>query len=167
MDFEATIEKTLLDLSNRFQIRKVLFDPYQMQASAQRLAKLGIKIEEFPQSSPNLTAASQNCLIDRGRGSCSYPDAAMRLAVARAIAVETPRGWRISKEKASHKIDVVVALAMACHAAVQSQSEPLFDASFDWVDSPTPMNPEDAAQAEADENARWRLAQYLRQVGVR
>jgi hypothetical protein len=27
-----------------------------------------------------------------------------------AVAVETPRGWKISKEKQSHKIDVVVAL---------------------------------------------------------
>jgi len=43
---------------------------------------------------------------------------AVRLAISRAVAVETSRGWRISKEKASHKVDVVVALAMACHAAV-------------------------------------------------
>ena len=28
------------------------------------------------------------------------------------------RGWRIAKEKASHKIDVVVALAMSAHGAV-------------------------------------------------
>ena len=31
------------------------------------------------------------------------------------------RGWRITKEKQSHKIDVVVALAMAAHACVQRQ----------------------------------------------
>ena len=48
----------------------------------------------------------------------------MRLAVSRAIAVETTRGWRISKTTAAHKIDVVVALAMACHAAVKGQAEP-------------------------------------------
>ena len=30
-----------------------------------------------------------------------------------------PRGWKISKEKVSHKIDVVVALAMATLGAVQ------------------------------------------------
>jgi hypothetical protein len=34
------------------------------------------------------------------------------------VAKETPRGWKISKEKQSHKIDAVVALAMACYAAV-------------------------------------------------
>jgi hypothetical protein len=42
----------------------------------------------------------------------------MRLSVSRAVAIESPRGWRITKEKQSHKIDVVVALAMACHAAI-------------------------------------------------
>ena len=54
----------------------------------------------------------------------------MRLAASRAVAVETSRGWRISKEKQSHKIDVIVALAMACHAAVQGSSEPYFDRSY-------------------------------------
>ena len=33
--------------------------------------------------------------------------------------METPRGWRIAKEKQAHKIDVVVALAMAVLGAVQ------------------------------------------------
>ena len=60
LDFELTIEAYLLDLKRRFQVRSVLFDPYQMQSTAQRLAKGGLSIEEFPQSSPNLTAASQN-----------------------------------------------------------------------------------------------------------
>jgi hypothetical protein len=48
----------------------------------------------------------------------------MRLAVSCAVALETSRGWKISKEKATHKIDVVVALAMACHATVQGQAAP-------------------------------------------
>jgi hypothetical protein len=46
----------------------------------------------------------------------------MRLAISRAVAIETPRGWRIAKEKQAHKIDVVVALAMACHAATLGQA---------------------------------------------
>jgi hypothetical protein len=37
-----------------------------------------------------------------------YPNANIRLAMSRTIAVEVPRGWRISKEKQSHKIDVVI-----------------------------------------------------------
>ena len=59
LDFELAIERTLLDLSRRFEVRKFWFDPYQMQTSAQRLQREGIKIEEFPQSVPNLTGAAR------------------------------------------------------------------------------------------------------------
>jgi phage terminase large subunit-like protein len=122
LDFEATIERTLLDLSKRYNIVRVLFDPYQMVATAQRLTRAGLQIEEFPQSPANLTATSQNLfeLINAGDLVC-YPDAGMRLAISRAVAVETSRGWRIAKEKQSHKIDVVVALAMSALAAVRGQ----------------------------------------------
>jgi phage terminase large subunit-like protein len=121
LDFERTIEQTLLDLHKRFAIRQILFDPYQMRASAQRLLKRGLKIEEFPQSSPNLTAASQNLyeLIEAG-SLAVYPSPDIRLAISRAVAIETPRGWRIGKDKQTHKIDVVIALAMAAYAAVSS-----------------------------------------------
>jgi phage terminase large subunit-like protein len=124
LDFEAAVENTVRDLRLRFRIMRVLFDPWQMQATSQRLAREGIRIEEFPQSVPNLTAASQNLFeLIQGRNLVLYPDAAMRLAVSRAAALETARGWRIAKEKQSHKIDVIVALAMAAHAAVQGQAK--------------------------------------------
>ena len=85
----------------------------------------------------NLTAASQNLyeLINTQSIVC-YPDSGMRLAVSRAIALETGRGWRIAKEKQAHKIDIVVALAMARYAAVKAQSEPCFDQSWSWVSGP-------------------------------
>lgn len=57
----------------------------------------------------------------------------MRLAISRAIATETPRGWRITKQVQSHKIDVVIALAMACHAAVQGKAEDFYDLSGRWI----------------------------------
>ena len=69
---------------------------------------------------PNLTSASQNLYeLIKGGGIAVYPDDDIRLAVQRAIAVEGARGWKIAKEKTSHKIDIVVALAMAAIAAVQ------------------------------------------------
>ena len=123
LDFEDCIEGTLLELRSRFRVVKVLFDPWQMQSVAQRLRRVGLPIEEYPQSVPNLTAASQNLYeLITGGNLAIYPDAALRLAISRAVAVETSRGWRISKEKQSHKIDVVVALAMAAHATVEGQS---------------------------------------------
>jgi phage terminase large subunit-like protein len=135
LDFEAAVETTILDLHKRFRLKQVLFDPYQMVAVAQRLQRAGVKMVEHPQSSPNLTAASQNLYeLIKGRNLVAYPDAAIRLAVSRAVAIESPRGWRIAKEKQSHKIDVVVALAMAALAAVQNPSR--YDSSYDWVFGP-------------------------------
>jgi phage terminase large subunit-like protein len=132
LDFELAIEQTLLDLRGRFRVMKVLFDPWQMQSVAQRLTRAGLPIEEFPQSSANLTAASQNLYeLIEGRNLLCYPDTAIRLAVSRAVAIETPRGWRITKVTQSHKIDVVVALAMSAHAAVQANKEP--DKAAQWA----------------------------------
>jgi len=125
LDFEHSIEDTIISLSRCFQLREVKFDPYQMQASAQRLLAQGIPMLEFPQTTGNLTEASSNLyeLVKFGN-LVLYPDAAMRLAVQRSVAIESPRGWRIAKEKASHKIDVIVALAQAALGAVSEASEP-------------------------------------------
>ena len=89
------------------------------------MTKPGLPIQEFPQSVPNLTMAAQGLYeLIKGRNLIVYPDANMRLAVSRAIAIETSRGWRIAKEKQAHKIDVIVALAQACHATVKAASVP-------------------------------------------
>ncbi len=122
IDFEDQIEATVLDFAARFRLEQALYDPYQMVASAQRLVKAGLPLEEFPQSVPNLTAASQNLYdLIKGRNLAAYPDAEIRTAVGHAVAIEGVRGWRIAKEKARNKIDVVVALAMACLACVRAQ----------------------------------------------
>lgn len=153
LDFEATIEATLLDLRRRFLIKKVLFDPYQMQATAQRLARAGIRIDEFPQSLPNLTKASQNLFeLISGKNIVMYADRAIRLAMTRAIAVEGPRGWKIAKEKASHKIDCVVALGMSALAAVESATRapkkvPMVGCSW-WSPATGWVEPGGAAQLD-------------------
>jgi phage terminase large subunit-like protein len=127
----------------RFQIRQILFDPWQMMAVAQRLTRQGLKIEEFPQSVGNLTIASQNLYeLINGRNLVLYSDGPMRVAVSRAVAIETSRGWRISKEKQSHKIDVVIALAMAAHAAVKAAAESSYDCSYKWVDGADADDPD-------------------------
>ncbi len=108
------------DLRSRFDVREVRYDPYQMAAVSQRLSVAGLPMAEFAQTVPNLTSASQNLYeLVKSRGLIVYRDADLRLAISRAVAIESSRGWRISKEKASHKIDVVVALAMACLAPVK------------------------------------------------
>src|SRR6185312_12355859 len=98
LDFEQTVEATILDLHRRFAVVAALYDPYQMQASAQRLTKAGVPMHEYPQTIGNLTAASTNLFeIIKHRNLAVYPDDDMRLAVSRAVAIEGSRGWKISK----------------------------------------------------------------------
>ena len=128
--FEDTVERTLRDWHARFRMRQVLFDPYQMAAVAQRLARERMPIEEYPQTLPNLTAATSNLFdLIRARQLVLYPDAEMRLSISRAIIVESARGWRLDKMKQQHKIDVVVALSMACLAAVRDGNKSRYDRS--------------------------------------
>jgi hypothetical protein len=125
LDLEETLEATALELNERFNLKEVRYDPYQFHRSATTLAKAGVPMVEFPQSTPNLTAASQNLYeLIKGGNLLVYPDEAMRLSVQRAVALETTRGWRITKEKSSHKIDVVVALAQAALGAVEGAKKP-------------------------------------------
>jgi phage terminase large subunit-like protein len=120
INFEYDVEGTLLELKDRFRVREICFDPFQMQASAQRMRLAGLNMVEFPQSVPNLTAASQNLFeLIKAQNLIAYRDKDLRLAVQRSVAIENPRGWRIAKEKASHRIDVVVALAQAALAAIK------------------------------------------------
>jgi phage terminase large subunit-like protein len=151
LDFEAAIEGTVLDLQKRFHLVQVRFDPWQMQSTAQRLTRAGVKVEEFPQSPGNLTIASTNLYeLITGRNIDLYPDAPMRLAISRAVAIEGARGWRIAKEKQSHKIDVVIALGMAALAAVQSPGESTYPYSLDWVDGDADEKSANKADKKAD-----------------
>ena len=112
-------------------MRAVYFDPYQMQATAQRLRASGVPIGRVPAVRANLTAASQNLYeLIKGRGLVVYPDDAMRLAVIAPSLSRPTRGWRIAKEKTSHKIDIVVAMAMAAYAAVQKGEAPQIRIGF-------------------------------------
>jgi len=78
-----------------------------------------------PQSIPNLTMMADNLYeLVRSRQLAVYEDQAIRTAVQRSVVSEGARGWRIAKEKQSHKIDCVIALAMAALAAVQQGHSP-------------------------------------------
>lgn len=133
LDLEETLEAELRDRHRDYWLTAVYYDPMQFVRSAQTLQKLGLPMVEWPQSEPNITRHSQT-LFDllNGRSLQMYPDKAMRTAALRAVAKETPRGWKIAKEKTRHKIDVIVALAMACMGAVH-EAAPLEGKLGDYV----------------------------------
>jgi phage terminase large subunit-like protein len=119
LDIEATVEAEIRELHAQYRVRQVLCDPYQMHRSIATLRGAGIPIEEFPQTTANTTLMGQTLLeLLRGTNLTLYADDELRGQALNTVAVETPRGWRIAKEKASRKIDAIVALAMACVSAV-------------------------------------------------
>jgi phage terminase large subunit-like protein len=82
---------------------------------------------------PNISEATTRLYeLIKARNLQVYSDDAMRLAVSRAVAVEGSRGWKISKEKQSHKVDFVVALGMAVLAATEVPKSTC-DGSLRWV----------------------------------
>lgn len=157
INFEDTVERTLLEWRDHFLLRKVYTDPYQMAAVAQRLTKRGVKIEDYPQTVPNLTAAISNLFdLIQARQLVLYPDPAMRLAISRAIIVESSRGWRLDKLKQAHKIDLIVALSMSALASVRGAGESTYVSDLSWVSGPYP------ADAERD-FLEARMAAHVRQ----
>ncbi len=118
LDFEKTIEQYLLELHKRFQIGMVYYDPSQFVRSSQLLAGAGIPLKEYLQVPTNLTSMTQILYeLIRGRNLEMYPSLELRKQNMDCVIIESGRGMRIAKEKASQKIDAIVALAMACQAA--------------------------------------------------
>jgi phage terminase large subunit-like protein len=156
IDFEATVAATILEWREKFQLRKVYFDPFQMVSVAQRLQRAGVKVEEYPQTVPNLTAATSNLFdLIQSRSLVLYPDAPMRLAISRAVMHESSRGWRLDKLKRAHKIDVVVALSLAAFAAVRGQGESSYISDLSWVNGPYEADADAEAAARAFQEARF------------
>jgi phage terminase large subunit-like protein len=157
LNFEATVERTVKELCGRFSVRGVYYDPYQMTSVAQRLATAGLPMREYTQTTDHLTAIGSNLYeLIKGGNIVLYPDAAIKLALNRAVAKETPRGWKITKEKQSHKIDVVIAMAMAALAAVERGQNELRLVTSEWIGVHTApklggfgSTPEDLAYAAA------------------
>jgi phage terminase large subunit-like protein len=122
LDLEATIETYLRELHARFSLARVVCDPWQLHRSITTLKAAGLPIEEFPQTTANTTRMGQ-VLFDllTGKNLTLYAAEDLRGQALNTVAVETPRGLRIAKEKASRKIDAIVALAMACVVAIDEK----------------------------------------------
>jgi phage terminase large subunit-like protein len=152
------VEKTLLEWRQNYLLRKVWTDPFQMVSTVQRLTRAGVRIEPFAQTVGNLTEAT-TCLLDlvTSRTLAIYADQQMRTAVSRCIVHESSRGWRLDKAKQQHHIDIVVALSMACLAAVRGQGESSYPSDLSWVSGPDPGSDADAdaAAAKAFQEARF------------
>ena len=123
-----TVEEDLRELNEQNDVVEIFADPYQMHRSITTLQAAGVPIKEYAQTQANCTLMGQT-LFDflTGLNLEVYPSDELRQQALSTVAVENPRGWRIAKEKASKKIDAIVALAMACVAAMAHRGEIMRD----------------------------------------
>jgi len=123
--FIPEVTALVLRLLKEEQVGSVLFDPYQWKAESQRLVEAGYGrfLREVNQSS-EMVAIGNNLhgLIQRG-DLLMYDDGDLRNHFLWCAAKHTERGYRIVKQQQSKPIDLVVALAMACWGATESEEE--------------------------------------------
>jgi phage terminase large subunit-like protein len=150
LNLEATVEQALWECAQGYAVQAIYVDPFQMHRSMTTLQQGGLPVQEFPQTPQNLTRIGQTLLdLLRGRNLCLYPNDELRAQALSAVAVESPRGFRLAKEKTGKKIDLIVALSMACLAAL------------DEPPSAPPLTDTELAAMERQERA------FFRSIGFR
>jgi len=110
-------------LAAEFSIAEVIYDPWRFQQAALELAERGIPTIEFPQSNARMGPASERLHGAVVEGRLKHPDdPRLNHHVRQAIARDTPRGWRLDKQRSRDNIDAAVALAMAVERAEDRQA---------------------------------------------
>lgn len=119
LDSAAIVEAYLRATAEDFHTQTIYFDPWQGYGLIRRLQDAGLPAREFPQTEGNTARAGETLYnLLRSRRLVLYPDAELRAQAMNAVGIEGSRGVRIAKASASRKVDAIVALAMACVAAV-------------------------------------------------
>ncbi|MDA0771299.1 MAG: hypothetical protein O2821_13945 [Chloroflexi bacterium] len=118
IDLRHTVLPYLQTLKAKYDHIRVYYDPYAMVTLAQIGREAGILMTELPQTQGRQTEFTTS-LLDaiRSQSLRVYPAPDLREHIVNAVMLETARGVRLAKEKASRKIDGAVALAMAVWGA--------------------------------------------------
>lgn len=122
IDLDDTIKAEILRLHALGQVEAVYFDPFQLHSISLDLIKAGVRMIELPQT--NARTEADQALYDAiiGRLIRHYGDPTLSEHINNAVAVESPRGYRLAKEKTSRKIDAAVSLSMAHYGALQDKA---------------------------------------------
>ena len=108
----------LRELSDRFDVREVSFDPRFFDLPAQMLLDEGLPMVEIPQSLQRMTPAVGATFEAIKRGELFHaPNAEFTAHVLNAIPKMNETGFTLSKGKSRGKIDGAVALCIAFHRA--------------------------------------------------
>lgn len=123
IDLQETLGAEVIRLYQAGQVAAVVCDPFQLHTLIVAWQKLGIRVIELAQSAGRVESDQSLYTAIIGRSIVHYNDPVLTEHVNAAVAVETPRGYRLAKEKASRKIDAAVSLSMAHWGALDSRNQ--------------------------------------------
>lgn len=168
LDIEATIEEFLRQAHEQFRISRILCDPYQLHRTIMTLKAAGLPIQEFPQTTANTTKMGTDLFdLIKGRNLVMYPDDELREQALNCVAIETSNGFRIAKERASKKIDGIVALSMACVAVLDTpKQEPLRLLNANPLDARSAEEIQAAVEAAERESGYEVVRQQIASNGI-
>ena len=120
----SCIQDWVDDIATDQNVREIHYDPYQMVRVAGELDAAGYDTAEYTQSVGRLCEL-HNCLADLifERKLELYPDDDVRQHLLNARIKEHIQGWRLVKSTGRRKIDLAIALGMACVACVRATLE--------------------------------------------
>lgn len=117
----SDIENDIIWANNNFNIRKNIFDIWQMKSSAQRLQNNGIKVEEFTFTSSTIQKLSQNLYYIFHNGLIRiFPYKMLEDELLSLNAEEKSYGWRIDHKSGGFS-DHVISLGMSSMFAIQDE----------------------------------------------
>lgn len=122
VDLEATIGAEVLALHKAGQVLSVTFDPYQLSSISRSWERAGVRLCEMPQTGARVEADTALEDAITGGRIRHFNNQELNEAVRNAVIQETPRGIRIAKERASRRIDALVAMSMAYSTASRMAS---------------------------------------------
>ena len=122
VDYEA-IEQKILELSEMYQIRELAFDPWNSQMLVNRLMHEGMTVVSFRQGFASMSPPTKERMkmtLEQKLAHGGHP--VLRWCMDNIVIQTDPAGnIKISKAKATEKVDLAVALVMALDRAVRNE----------------------------------------------
>lgn len=120
LSLQNTVKNTLIEWDIDYRIAEVVFDPFQAIHLSQELLLKGLNMFEYQQTASNLHKMCE-CLQDliKNLNLLLYDDPEIRYHLLNSKVRESPQGLKITKSTQSRRIDLTVALAMACTRAME------------------------------------------------
>lgn len=143
---EDVVIPWVTELEQEFRVERVRYDPAHFESAGHHATLRDPKWEEYTQTPAHLTAIA-GALYDaiRYRFWTVYEAPDLREHVLNVVAVESPRGWKMSKGKDSEKMDGAVASGIAILTANERGRLDAAGGSGLHLLGGSPLDPDDQA----------------------